>query len=762
MWKYVEWPVHKLDTTPPKASNMQHNYSHILADANGYLKLDIVDTGSAITATTDMELATDMSNTTSLILLSSSGTYVPVTKSYTLSWMYDYSIVDWSDRVNATASRPYTMKVTKLVDEAGNITNIPGWVSYAYNVYANTLKFNTSQLQSVITTGVADGIDIPMTLSVKDIYGNGIIPSTPINRVLSFSWIVTNNLYLDQAQRIGNTSSFITPPWSSRQSIPLWMGQSIIVSPMQAALTSVGDYTFGIRAYTPTANAYTATEPVSDPSANLQFAQVDISVTDTLAGQQLYTNILWSNKSYIFSPLYTSKIRWDLLDGWFIEWIVQNSKIDIMKNASSTRPNWLPSTPLGFSYSGTDASLFDFSVSSNNPPNIPIGSSPQILNTNPPTIPVSDYPFYSLLSQKASSILQSNSRIFLASHFQYVMDGYPITYNSDIVGKSSYFDPNIHNYGNQVWVKIIGLVASQNRKELIQWQYNQWVSVFDGIAKSQVRDALLQSVSLAVRNISKSSIGTSVTSLTSLPTGLTASWWIIRQSADRSIMYIEWNGQTIDLNMSAIDWVRTLFLKWVNLYIKQDMYYTNNKSILGVYIAKNMNNVWWNLYIDPSVTNIIWAYALEWAMQSYNGVNVLTFSNSNIATLKNQLYLYGTLLSENTLGWSRAAVPKCPSLLNIPTCTQDEAQKYDLNYIRRYYLIDPTLAGWTNAVPFAGWKIIAGWTCDKNTGNCSSFNPMLKQKFTNTSDDLAKNPFIIEYNPTIRSIQPTGFEGILQ
>jgi len=54
--------------------------------------------------------------------------------------------------------------------------------------------------------------------------------------------------------------------------------------------------------------------------------------------------------------------------------------------------------------------------------------------------------------------------------------------------------------------------------------------------------------------------------------------------------------------------------------------------------------------------------------------------------LKNQLYIYGTLFTENTIGASKNIIPVCPYYIDDSVCTQAEAQKYDLNYIRRYFL----------------------------------------------------------------------------
>lgn len=81
------------------------------------------------------------------------------------------------------------------------------------------------------------------------------------------------------------------------------------------------------------------------------------------------------------------------------------------------------------------------------------------------------------------------------------------------------------------------------------------------------------------------------------------------------------------------------------------------------------------------MTNVVGTYIIDGSiMSSMNGTS--SMGTSNIGLLKNQLYIYGSIVSENTLGGSRMSPPRCPSL--VATCA--DAQQYDLNYLRRYYL----------------------------------------------------------------------------
>lgn len=91
---------------------------------------------------------------------------------------------------------------------------------------------------------------------------------------------------------------------------------------------------------------------------------------------------------------------------------------------------------------------------------------------------------------------------------------------------------------------------------------------------------------------------------------------------------------------------------------------------------------------------------------------------------------------------------RCPSLLDIVCTDAFIAQKYDFNYLRRYYIF--------GGIPFGNAKVVGGGTCTSTT--CSGFQPNLIQKFTTPTQELASYPVIIEYNPLIRTSSPVGFE----
>jgi hypothetical protein len=66
-----------------------------------------------------------------------------------------------------------------------------------------------------------------------------------------------------------------------------------------------------------------------------------------------------------------------------------------------------------------------------------------------------------------------------------------------------------------------------------------------------------------------------------------------------------------------------------------------------------------------------------------NGENIFySRSNTTEQKLRNQLGVYGSILTLNTITGSRQAIPECP--YNIDNCNDDIAQIFDFVYTRRF------------------------------------------------------------------------------
>lgn len=121
----------------------------------------------------------------------------------------------------------------------------------------------------------------------------------------------------------------------------------------------------------------------------------------------------------------------------------------------------------------------------------------------------------------------------------------------------------------------------------------------------------------------------------------------------------EWKILTINGwtdNKLWVSWEKNLIVKWWNLYIKSDIYNEDKDSILTIVVlrddTKSKNG--WNVYIDPSVTNIDAVIISEGSILSYDWTKVLTV-DSDFDELKKQLLIYGSIATRNTI-WENKTV----------------------------------------------------------------------------------------------------------
>lgn len=120
-----------------------------------------------------------------------------------------------------------------------------------------------------------------------------------------------------------------------------------------------------------------------------------------------------------------------------------------------------------------------------------------------------------------------------------------------------------------------------------------------------------------------------------------------------------------------------------------------------------MKNVYASIFTDHGL------YAID-------GGSPITDSNRS----NNQLYIFGTLISGNTVGTSAQSTSEiCPDFLGKNNCTPEQRKQYDLNFLR------------TGPTNFAS-----------------------DIEFTRTH--LREYPVVIEYNPKLTSDPPPGFKKI--
>jgi hypothetical protein len=82
------------------------------------------------------------------------------------------------------------------------------------------------------------------------------------------------------------------------------------------------------------------------------------------------------------------------------------------------------------------------------------------------------------------------------------------------------------------------------------------------------------------------------------------------------------------------------------------------------------------------VTDIHAIIYADRSLVSYDGSNELD-GDTQAQDLASQLYIYGSIFSENTIGGSSSML--CPFYES--SCNDAKSKKYDLNYLRRYILV---------------------------------------------------------------------------
>lgn len=665
------------------------------------------------------------------------------TTSYQFRLPDEFRKVD-NDLDTWTNSRIVDLRLKEVIDEAGNVLRLSPSV-FNFNVFANITKIKEKTPDNRIWNGVADGSTHEYNIDLIDTYDNLIRPSAKIWRTITRNvQTIENKMYLNQKTRTWDTSVYLY------DKDPLEFDTTKVISYLNQSPNPKNKYSLSLNVYTPTASWYTDNQDkvMSDPKAKFNLKtwftiKDDQNKIRSTSSIDTTKNELWNTT---FAPLFTNKITGDLREGWFIEWALQRSDLTTTKNQQSSVSVQNDSTEL----------MYDWDQKNNFVLEIPKWTQLRFskkLDRLPNRASIKS-PINSFLQQKEGDVVGDVSKLQLSTHFVYTLKWKNVIYNGDIIWKDHYFDTKTQESAYQVWIKIIGLANDKNLNYILQSQKVDDSSIIvNSIISPEVYNAITRSVAISVRNMQLKKFGNKISNLDNLTAdsngsneaGIITNW-------DKSILYIDAKGENIELwsdTITTISGIRTIVVRGGNLYIKWDMTYdANNKnSVLGVVVQKNDQWQWWNLYIDPEVTNIVWNYIVDGSVISFDGTDEI--SVGSISKLKNQLYIYWSIASRNTIGWSRANPILCPKVLSIEKCDLDAAQKYDLNYLRRYYLYKNK--------PFWDGKVAGGWTIDKNWDVVNS-KPLLKTIFTNTRDPLAKHPVIIEFNTNIINNPPIGFD----
>lgn len=616
--------------------------------------------------------------------------------SWNFSRNFNIENVDLQRWVNG--GRPYSMKITQICDGAGNCTtawndstNAAGIVNLTYNVYANTLNLgtNTVQVNPFSSSIIADGSVKNLVVRLRDTYGNIIIPASGISRNVSMSIETDNFLRLNQYANNGNTlndSAFFIDITSGTGRV--WLGAGIMMSLWNRS-SITWDFTIPMYVFAPT-NTATSLVPGSLWINNLEF-----STTGTLWPVSNVT--IWnSNFSVTANPLFTTAIAGILNTQWFIEWVTQTgSQIIVTKaNTTTTSPNNLYFEFWSYN-TGTLLNEVNsrYDITLNGWGNVRewfMGGNPNSTAISWITLSGATYNLTSRMLLQSGAVNTATTS-YLASIVRYQVwsPTKTVIYPADIIGKTAYHWLVGNNNTYQSGVKILGNTASKNVQEIVTDQFNGDVRILGNVEKSLARKDIQTSVYELIKNIDLPTSGTTTVSTTVLNSQNWNDTGLLAEAFNSNKILYFWTGVTLQ-TASNIEGIKTLVVEW-NVYITGNIRDTDNDGMLGI-IALSKNGQGGNIYIDPIVTDIHAVLYADKSVLSYDGSKEFDGSNSNAAELKNQLYIKGSIFSENTIGGSRKTPISCPFFVNT-TCTSELAQKYDMNYLRRYFIYDSNING---------------------------------------------------------------------
>ena len=635
-----------------------------------------------------------------------------------LSTLEDISNVDGF--IKPKKYREYTYNITKICDEAGNCISSPPYPkTFNYNSYANNIDLVKSSVTwtSNFDNKPADWTNKNLTINLKDQYDNEIVQvkrsDNSILRDVKVDLGYTNDLHLDQY----NNTWLDTAIFADIFIPTIWIGNWIFNN-YANWIYPINFKVFAPTYFTPWGEYATW---------NFTIDNIYASVSDSW----LPVMNLLSNLNFKFNPLLETVIKSEIQAFWFLEWATQTWAISLTKpyvwGESITLVNlyleyWSWATSPGLS------NLLNMKVN-----NKSVWEWNWNRNTYSGAISIGDLnkPFNSLLTQ--SSLLNTITNQYLSSHISYNIGWKNVIYNSDIIGKNNYWGSSNLLSTKQVWLKILWKTHSQKQNNITTNQNNNNIHILGNIEKSKLKANVKINVYKIIKTFNDTYVWNQyIKDLNNSFESAEASGDNQGRVINDNILYIwdlNWNDVDLDLWSSLnISGNKTIVVEWWNLYIKSNIINTGSSDILWIIVLKNSNWVWWNIYIDPSVTRIDWIMYADKSLISYNWTELDWWTNQYV--LRNQLYIYGSVFSENTIWGARETPPVCPYYIDASTCNLPNiAQKYDLNFLRRYFV------AWGNAL---NWWI-----------NYKAIYDSTYPYF--------EYPVVIKYNPLIQKSPPPLF-----
>jgi len=645
--------------------------------------------------------------------------------SNTLSTNVNISKVD--NNINANNYRDYTYYITKVCDDVWNCAN--DIRNFTYHVYAAGISTSKSSVSGITNFDdeIADWNQKVLSIALKDAYDNKIIPVYQLDwvnsiRTVTLRWNYDNDLYLDQLNN--SWLSWVDSTWfdsSVYTNTAIWTNTNITTTLIDKT-NNDWNYDINFKVYSPTYKSL-VTDWRQFAIWNFGINNIFWSISDISWEYSLSTWI-----DFQFKPIYSLNLSWELAFSWFVEWNTQTSIIDINRNWSNNPSSiqWLY-----FVQTWTWSSFFTWTwtIDSSSPKHILTSWIGTDYITGSFDL-ATEYIFKTLFVLKDWYWFINNIKdVRLNGYVRYSLWWKVITYLAWILN-------NINNQNfNSLKIYWITNINSDKQKDLIENQndidihninWNMAKSLYKNIIRSKVTSTIKYA---NISNGTKEIRDLSWITWNKINNGWNKLW---------NILYF-WalNWENIELDNMNYDntslykssWRKTIIVEWWNLFIKSNIINSDmDQDVLWIIVMQDKNWKWWKVYIDPKVQEIDAVIYSDKSIISYsesydnNDLDIITKKEMDWNVLniwiENQLYIYWTIFSENTIWGSRIEPAICPFYVQIDPvliCDAIRAERYDLNYLRSWY----------------------------------------NNKYNSSYWDY---PIIIKYNPTLQSTPPPLFD----
>lgn len=633
--------------------------------------------------------------------------------------------------------RVYSHRLRRICDEAGNC-----WAGSEYkyhHIYANTLSITSSITKNELNTDIlADGTRKDIEVFLRDQYNNQIVPASGIGRNIDINVSANHRLYLNQYRNSGTDSALFI--WN--ESNPVWISSSSntsddVIGQINDAASTTWTYTIPFYVYAPTSNIddrvrweWSITWITFDIDAITQVESGDRPQNIWVSG--------YSSTAIRAHPLYSTTMSWSLTEQWFLEWAIQDLDIYISSRGVTTSNNSLRAEfwDVDASDNNIENSRYWFTINGLAISELPLSSSTYgtQLSTS-----LTNYLNASTFMLQDTSVT-SETFSYLASIIKHDVWTWSarktVVYPSDVFGKDAYIWEAGENNSYQEWAKILWNTSSTGSQELTSGQFSNDVRILWELTKSTLRREITRNAYEVTKNIKDANLENGAWNVTNLRN--INAWNVSGNNGKRiygnQVLFFRW--QDVTISSDTVEWNKTLLVEDGDVYISWNI---TGPGILGI-VVLNGDILIWNtvtdihalLYTDKSV------FSTSSAIVNNTLPDKKYFDGTATGSLlANQLYIKWSIFSENTIGWSRMSPPRCPYYVQINCSNQQEAQAYDLNYLRRYYIYNADTNG---------------------DGIGDTLTPSWSQSSSAVASGNEQYPIVIEYNPAIQTSPPPFFD----